>query len=51
MKQNNIEILHQLCIEMGIEWDDTADSLKVNGEPIGDNFDFSSIFQDNDYFV
>lgn len=34
MKDRNIEIMRELCEEMGIEWDDEAEGIKVNGKPM-----------------
>ena len=36
-----VALMRNLCDEMGIEWDDAAEALEINGKPIDDDFKFN----------
>lgn len=48
MRYDAVELMRKLCNEMGIEWDDTAETLEINGTPIGASFSFDDLFSTKD---
>lgn len=48
MRYDAVELMRKLCNEMGIEWDDTAETLEINGTPIEDSFSFDDLFSTKD---
>lgn len=51
MKDRDIEIMRELCEEMGIEWDDEAEGIKANGEPMDESMIDDLFLANNPYML
>lgn len=51
MRDRNIEIMRELCAEMGIEWNDEAVGIEVNGKPIEESMIDNLFSTDNPYIL
>lgn len=51
MRDRDIKLMYEICEKMGIEWDDEAEGIEVNGKPI-DKAMIGNLFStDNPYVV
>lgn len=51
MRDRNIELMREVCQEMGIEWDDKAEGIAVDGKPIDKAMLDDLFLADNPYIV
>lgn len=51
MKDRDIKLMYEICEKMGIEWDDEAEGIEVNGKPIEKSMIDNLFSADNPYVV